>query len=47
MAQAIDSLKAAEAENSQIASITPYKGQLSVIRNLGLPLDLSLIVDAV
>ena len=47
MAGAINALKDAGSRNDQIAVITPYKGQLSVIRNLGLPHDHNLTVDAV
>ena len=43
---AINSIKRAGARDDQIAVLTPYKGQLMMIRNLGMQNETSITVDA-
>lgn len=41
----IDRLKQAGARDDQIAVLTPYKGQLMMIRNLGLRNNTAITID--
>ena len=43
---AIDAIKRAGARDEQIAVLTPYKGQLAMIKNLGLPNETVITIDA-
>ena len=43
---AIDAIKRAGARDEQIAVLTPYKGQLAMIQNLGLPTETVITIDA-